>query len=127
MIDTLITASLWAGLAYLCVGFVAYAIQRSSNAVPISQATEPETIAPQAITDPVAEALEQIEAAYKGVDTVVPFKRPTPQYSDLALIRFAKSLAKQGRYSKAALKWSYDRKLSQSVRNGLLQLTRASA
>jgi hypothetical protein len=123
MLDYLITASLWVGLAYLAVGFTAYAIQRSSNAVPISQPTEPETIAPQVTTDPVAEAIGQIEAAYKGIDTVVPFHRPAKlEPTDAELIRFAKSIKFPG-----SGKWAKTRKLSAKVRAQLLQQMRQSA
>lgn len=49
LIDHLITALLWGWLAYLAVGFVAYATKRSGNTVPVSQSAEPEAVALQAI------------------------------------------------------------------------------
>lgn len=114
MIDHLITTSLWAGLAYLAVGFVAHSLKRS-NAVPISQPTETETVAPEVTTDPVAEAIQQIEAAYR--DVVVPFKRPVKaEPTDAELIRFAKSIKFPG-----SGKWAKTRKLSTKVRAELLQ------
>lgn len=121
ILDHLINASLWAGLAYLAVGFVAYTIKRrSSNAVPVSQDAAPEAVAPQVITDPVAEAIAQIEVAYR--DVIVPFKRPVPHYSDADLIQMAKRAQYPG-----AKKWSFNRKLSAKVRAELLQLIRQSA
>lgn len=123
-IDTTIYGTTLLGSLYVAASFISFVLKRvSSSAAPVNQDIAHVEVASQVEPDPVAEALEQVEAAYKGIDTVVPFKRPTKaEPTDAELIQFAKSIKFPG-----SGKWAKTRKLSPKVRSELTRLARQSA
>jgi hypothetical protein len=108
-IDFLIEGTTYISILIFVAQFTRYSWQQTTtNRTPVLST---EQLEPAATAQPKP----------KIMDAVVSFRRPVREYSDLALIRLAKHLARQGRYSKSALKWSFNRKLSKPVRSELLK------
>jgi hypothetical protein len=132
-LDCLIETLTYSSALIFVTQFAAYAWKRAakqtSNAVPSRIDTEGRDVtelpglwdeADQTVAQPEPAAPAQPEP--KISDTVVPFIRPVRTYSDLALIRMAKKIGYPG-----AKKWSFNRKLSRTVRAELLRLAQQAS
>lgn len=143
--STIINAASFIAIAYLAVGFAQYVVLRlrlKAGArkffTAIDQACEPDQTWLERMQSADWEAImtsdpDDLDDEPSGSESIVTYAPKTAAQAatlvipidapnDAELIRLAKDLARQGRYSKAALKWSFNRPIGQKTRDELIRL-----